>query len=121
MKYRMKFSLILMGVLLLTPPAMALEGPLMKGKALALLCNSPKPDDQFSCQSYIAGIVDYHNLIKSLGASPGVDFCIPPGATMSEIKQIVIRYIALHTEHQDFIAAPGVAMGLYSAYPCKGR
>ena len=122
MNYRTALlTFFLTASLLGASPAIALEGPLMKGKTLGLLCNSAKQDDQFSCQSYIAGIIDYHNLIKSLGSAPSVDFCIPQAATMSQLKSVVTTYIAAHSEHQDFIAAPGVAMGLYNAYPCKKR
>jgi hypothetical protein len=110
-------------VLLASPmtakPAWALDGALMKGKSLEVLCNSKKTDDLFSCQSYIAGIIDYQDLLKSLGSAPTVDFCIPRPTTMAQIKQVVLQYIAAHSEHQDFIAAPGVAMALYNAYPCR--
>ena len=108
-------------VLFAPVPAHAIEGPFMKGRALQLLCTSSKDDDQFSCQSYIAGIVDYHNLLKSLGAAPSVDFCVPAAASMAQIKQVVTLYIASHTEHQDFIASPGVVMALYNAYPCAKK
>jgi hypothetical protein len=114
------FYLIILMVLCLTPlSAHALDGPLMKGKALQLLCSSNKAEDQFSCQSYIAGIVDYHNLLKSLGAAPSVDFCVPQNVPMAQMKQVVLSYITAHTEHQDFIASPGVVMALYNAYPCQ--
>jgi hypothetical protein len=96
-------------------------GALMTGKSLSLLCSSDKQDDVFSCQNYIAGIVDYHRLLKSLGNAPSVDFCPPPTATLDQMRRIVAAYIQKHTEHQDFIAAPGVAMSLYAAYPCAGR
>jgi Rap1a immunity proteins len=114
-------SLFLCMALWAIPQAHALDGALMTGKTLTLLCTSSKDDDQFSCQSYIAGIIDYHNLVKSLGTAPSVNFCIPKEVTMGQLKQIVTTYIIAHTEHQDFIAAPGVAMGLYNAYPCKKR
>lgn len=113
--------LMLVVILFAAPSAHAARGALVTGKNLALLCNSQKSDDQFSCQSYIAGIIDYHNLIKSLGSAPSVDFCIPDAATMGDLKAVVTRYIMSHSEHQDFIAAPGVAMGLYNAFPCKKR
>jgi hypothetical protein len=109
---------LLMALLFAPISARALDGPLMKGRALQLLCTSSKTDDLFSCQSYIAGIIDYHNLLKSLGAAPSVDFCVPQAVTMSQLKQVVTIYIAAHTEHQDFIASPGVVMALYNAYPC---
>lgn len=124
MRYlRQPFTILITTLLLLgaSTQAHAIEGPLMKGKSLALLCASSKQDDQFSCQSYIAGIIDYHNLIKSLGSAPSVDFCLTPQVTMAQLKLVVVRYLSAHSEHQDFIAAPGVAMALYNAYPCKKR
>lgn len=102
-------------------PAKAVEGALMTGKTLALLCNSAKEEDQFSCQSYIAGVIDYHRLLKSLGAAPSVDFCIPRETKMIQIKSTIVQYMIKHTEHQDFIAAPGVAMSLFNAWPCAKR
>lgn len=93
----------------------------MTGKALALLCMSEKESDIFACQTYIAGVVDYHHLIKGLGTAPSVNFCLPPGITMAQIKQIVTRYLVQRTEHHDFIAAPAVSLALYNMYPCKGR
>lgn len=91
----------------------------MTGKTLNLLCQSTKADDQYSCQSYIAGVIDYHRLIKSLGTAPSVDFCLPRDVKMGQITAVVTRYITTHTEHQDYIAAPAVAMSLFNAYPCK--
>lgn len=101
--------------------AHAVEGALMTGKTLSLLCSSAKPEDRFACQTYIGGVVDYHRLVKSLGTAPSVDFCLPKTLKMEQITGIVTKYIMTHTEHQDFIAAPAVAMSLYNTYPCKKR
>jgi len=92
---------------------------LMTGKMLGLLCTSKEKEDQNSCQSYIAGVVDYHTLLKSLGTAPSVNFCLPHDITMAQIKLIVTRYVLQRTEHRDFIAAPAVAMALFNAYPCQ--
>lgn len=94
-------------------------GALMTGKALYLFCTSRKAQDQFTCQSYIAGVIDYHRLLRGLGTAPTVDFCLPPALDMAHIKKIVAAYLASRTEHRDFVAAPAVAMSLYGAYPCK--
>lgn len=100
-------------------PVAAMDGALMTGRTLSLLCNSAKAEDQFACQSYIAGVIDYHRLIKSLGTAPSVDFCLPKELKMEQIKMMVTQYVVTHTEHQDFIAAPAVAMSLFNKYPCK--
>ncbi len=72
-----------------------------------------------ACQAYIAGVLDYHNLIRSLGTSPSVDFCVPEDVSMHEIHKNVVNYIhENHHEQGPFIAAPGVALALFQAYPC---
>ncbi len=96
-------------------------GALMTGKTLYLLCTSNKADDQFACQSYIAGVIDYHRLLRGLGSAPTVDFCLPQAIDMTQIKQIVSGYLGSRTEHRDFVAAPAVAMSLYGVYPCDKK
>jgi hypothetical protein len=84
-----------------------------KGKELT-------PGGHITCQSYIAGVVDYHNLIHSLGTSPSVDFCVPENASLEMLQEIVVRYIAQNKEaHGPFVASPAVALALFEAFPCK--
>jgi hypothetical protein len=73
-----------------------------------------------ACQSYISGVLDYHQLIRSLGTAPSVDFCVPEGTSLRMIQDKIASYL-LGNKHEQgaFIAAPGVALGLYKAYPCK--
>ena len=74
-----------------------------------------------ACQAYIAGVLDYHNLIRSLGSSPSVDFCVPEDVDMNDLQVRVRSYIFRNrSEHVGFVAAPGVAMALLEYYPCKG-
>lgn len=73
-----------------------------------------------ACQAYIAGIMDYHALIKSMGTAPSVDFCVPDKMPMNRIQHSVQSYILKNQkQHSSFIAAPGVALGLYNAFPCQ--
>lgn len=102
-------------------PAHAVNGALMTGKALAGLCSSKEEKDVFACQTYIAGVIDYHRLIRGLGVVPSVDFCLPKEMTMDQVRRIVYGYTVRHSEHHDFIAAPAVAMSLYQRYPCAKR
>ena len=82
--------------------------------------NEITPGGHIACQAYIAGILDYHTLIKSLGVAPGIDFCVPKDATMGGIQNKVQSYVLRNRkQHSGFIAAPGVALGLHGAYPCK--
>lgn len=80
------------------------------------------PGGHIACQSYIAGVLDYHNLLRSLGAAPSIDFCVPESTTLEELHIRVYSYIFKHRkEHGAFTAAPAVALALNQAYPCKQK
>ena len=100
---------------------LASSGALMTGKNLALLCGSKKSDDQFACQNYIAGVIDYHRLLRGLGTAPSVDFCVPATIDMRTVRTVVLRYLLARSESHDFVAAPAVAMSLYNTWPCGKR
>lgn len=96
------------------------------GSYLLYVCSSDKdgkelvPGGHITCQSYIAGVVDYHNLIHSLGTSPSVDFCVPQEASLKTLQQIIVRYISKNkAEHGPFVASPAVALALFEAFPCR--
>ena len=78
------------------------------------------PGSHVACQAYIAGILDYHALIRSMGVAPSVDFCVPEGESLYDIQKQVVGYLVRNKQEQGpFIAAPGVALALFNAYPCK--
>lgn len=95
------------------------------GDYLLQVCASDKngkelsPGSHIACQAYVAGILDYHSLMRSLGAAPSLDFCVPEEENLYEIQGKVVSYIYRNRHEQGpFIASPGVAMALYQAYPC---
>ncbi len=117
--------LILGGLLVITLKPLSVNAARFSGAYLLYVCSSDGvgkelvPGGHGVCQSYIAGIVDYHTLIKSLGTAPSVDFCLPKEITMNELHRIVANYLRLNrSQHEDFIAAPAVGLALYNAYPC---
>jgi hypothetical protein len=98
------------------------------GDYLLYVCDSDKdgkettPGGHIACQAYIAGVIDYHNLVRSLGTAPSVDFCIPESVDMNVLQEQVRAYILRHRyQHGKFVAAPGVALALYENYPCGKR
>lgn len=98
------------------------------GQYLLQVCASDKngrelsPGSHIACQGYIAGIIDYHSLLKTLGTAPGIDFCIPETVGLNEIQKRVTAYL-FRNKHQQgpFIASPAVALALHQAYPCKKK
>lgn len=106
------------GFALCTHPAQA---AFMTGKTLLGLCASTDAENVFSCENYIAGVVDYHILVRSLGTAPSVDFCLPKDVRMQQLRQIVTNHLAKHPEQQNFVAAPAVTLSLYGTYPCAAK
>lgn len=71
------------------------------------------------CQSYIAGIVDTHNMMRSISNDfPSADFCVPHDATLNELHNVVLDYLRSNHQHDNFIAAPAVVTALFQVYPC---
>lgn len=111
-------------IMLWPPAAMAAR---FSGEYLIYVCASDKDGKEVVkgghgvCQSYIAAVIDYHNLIHSLGTAPTVDFCVPENVGMNTLQKQVYAYMVKNKkEHTGFVAAPGVALALYAYYPCSG-
>lgn len=120
----LKVSFLLLAFFLFT--ALPVNAARFSGDYILQVCASDKNGKEFTpgghtaCQAYISGIIDYHYLIRSLGTSPSVEFCVPENTTLSEIQSKVVAYVARNRHEQGpFIAAPAVALALYAAYPCK--
>jgi hypothetical protein len=78
------------------------------------------PGSHIACQAYIAGILDYHSVLKTLGTAPSVDFCVPDDVGLNEVQKKVTAYLFRNKHEQGpFIASPAVALALFQAYPCK--
>jgi len=119
-------ALIWCGILLFLAPS-SLHAAEFSGKYLLHICSSDKAGNELiagghtACQAYIAGIIDYHNLIKSLKTAPGLDFCIPKDTPLSLIQQGLVLYLLKNGQHDDFIASPAVAIALNQMYPCRKK
>ena len=82
-------------------------------------CTGKNIEDKKICHGYIAGIIDYHNLARSLGTAPTVNFCVPQHLTISEVTFKVMSYLRTAPQHDYFIASPAVALALYHSFPCS--
>lgn len=71
------------------------------------------------CVGYVAGVIDYHVVMQSLGTNPTTDFCLPKEMKVEEAAVSVIAYIKAHPNQAGFIAAPAVALALNALYPCR--
>ncbi len=115
-------------LLCVAPVAQAQEtGPLFSGAYLRDLCASNKlgmetvKGGHTACQAYIAGVIDYHDLLRSLNTAPSIDFCVPNTAKMNDLQKTVWRYLQLNQQHNAFSAAPAVTLALFEKYPCPSK
>ncbi len=75
---------------------------------------------KIACQSYISGVIDYHNTLRAMGLTTDMNFCISEEVTLNEIHLRVLAYLYKRKKlHRKFVAAPGVAMALFELYPCR--
>ena len=106
--------------------ALPVKAAEFSGNYLLSMCSSDAKGNELTsgghiaCQAYISGVLDYHNLIHSLGTAPSIDFCVPDTATLNDLQAIVTRYLSKNRNaHGSFTAAPAVALALFNAYPCR--
>tara|TARA_R110001592_G_scaffold20926_5_gene84585 strand:- start:22346 stop:22717 length:372 start_codon:yes stop_codon:yes gene_type:complete len=118
------FALIL-GASCLSLRASPVYAAQFSGEYLIKVCSVDKygkeiiTGGKIACQSYIAGVIDYHNMLRSMDLTSDMNFCIPKKVTLNEIQLRVLEYMYKRAKlHRKFIAAPGVAMALFSIYPC---
>ncbi len=74
---------------------------------------------KIACQSYISGVIDYHDTMSAMDLPLNFRFCIPEKETLNSIHAKVLAYMRSKAKlHRKFVAAPGVAMALLNIYPC---
>ncbi len=101
-----------------------LPGALVSGAYLHEVCKRDKNGKEMvkgghiACQSYIVGIIDYHNLLRSLGTAPSIDFCVPNTIDKGILQDVVWKYLRTNEHHGPFIAAPAVSLALFESFPC---
>jgi hypothetical protein len=118
----MRAILLVLAVLLFPASAGAAQ---VSGDYLMSVCAMDKdgkeivPNGHVTCQSYIAGVMDYHSFTKSLGIASSFDFCIPKDLSLFEIHTKVQAFLLKHAaQYGPFIASPAVMVALNEAYPC---
>lgn len=126
----MKFIiLITFFALFLVPfPLRAQEsGAYISGSYLLNICKREQDGSETAlgastaCQAYIAGIIDYHKLLRSLGTAPSLDFCVPNTASLNQLQKLIWKYLEKNAHHDAFNAAPAVVLALFEKYPCPRR
>ncbi len=79
------------------------------------------PGAHTACQSYIAGVIDYHNMLRSMKIAPEINICVPEGVSMNQLHLVVLKYLERNSQHDSFVVAPAVLLALYEKYPCDTK
>ncbi len=109
----------------LAAQAQSETGPLFSGAYLLELCKKDAVGGEMvkgghtACQAFIAGVIDYQDLLRSLGTRTSVDMCVPNTVEMNDLHDIVLEYLKINAQHDNFGAAPAVALALSAAFPCE--
>lgn len=91
------------------------------GAELIEKCRSERPEDRQACFGYVAGVIDYHVVMQSLGTAPTIDFCLPSDMPVTAAALTVIKYMAEAPQNGSFIASSAVVMALNKTFPCAKR
>ena len=117
MRMRIKTIIFTFTLFMLLPQRQA-AAQYVTGADLLALCTSDEPRKIYSCMNYVAGVIDYHIVMQSLGTGPTTDFCLPTNLRLEAATVTVMSYLKKSPMHQAFIAAPAVIMALTERYPC---
>ncbi len=112
------FSILLCSIFIFSQPKSA-NAAYMTSFDLLKLCYSKNSNDVELCYGYIAGIIDYHNLTRSLGTAPTIDFCVPAHIKLNDVAIRVANYLSTETQNDPFISSPAVALAFFNLFPCK--
>lgn len=105
------------GVFLMASPRPA-AAIYVSGADLVSNCLSDKKQDVYACVHYVAGVIDYHTVMQSVGTAPSLPFCIPPNVSVTEAAFTVLTFLRAQPMHQGFVAAMAVPIALNKTYPC---
>lgn len=90
----------------------------MSSADLSARCQSDRSEDIHACTSYVAGVIDYHLLLQSLGTNPTMPFCMPESINMQQAAVIVMAYLKTAPQHDAFVAASAIPLAINKAFPC---
>jgi hypothetical protein len=106
---------VLFALLLLPCPAEAIY---MTAKELDQSCMADDDRNTWYCLGYIAGVIDYHVMMQSLGTAPTIDFCLPASVSVQQAAVTVLSYLKRTPQNGDFIAASTIPLALHDSFPC---
>ena len=81
-------------------------------------CADNKAEFYRQCVGYIAGVNDSHKTIQNWD-NQAPYYCLPSGASMGQLTQVVINYLKLKPEELHLSASGRVLNAFILAFPCE--
>lgn len=121
----MRYVILIMLLIGLSSPAVAKTTSYMRSIDLLSMCRNKDENSTLNlssfCETYIAGVIDMHNMMRSMDFTTPVTFCIPEQYSIRQVSEIVLNDLSASPQHDHFIAAPAVTLSLFKAFPCKTK
>jgi hypothetical protein len=80
------------------------------------LYSACRADPSGLCLGYVAGAYDQMQIDEKLGLKDM--YCVPPSATLKQMRDVVTRYLAAHSDKRAYSAAQEVGNAFNDAWPC---
>jgi hypothetical protein len=88
------------------------------GNSLFEKCSASRDTPYYAaCLGYVTGVVDTLNMMQGLNLGTAV--CVPNGATVSQIVDVVAQRLRDHPEARHYAAAFQALLALRQSFPCK--
>ena len=93
------------------------------GNRLYEWCATPEGDPRYSwssinCNGYVTGVIDSLEVAEKAGSGP-ITVCVPSGATVQQVRDVVLKYLTNHPEQRHTAAAILTILALREAFPCS--
>ena len=101
------------------------NGSFKTGNDLYSVCKAEKGSrfyefEQTTCLEYVTGVFDSFSTSFGVGLMPRT-FCSPSSVTVSQLKDIAVRYLEQNPSSRHISAAALVMISFKEAFPCKSE
>lgn len=103
--------------------AVLAQPDLTSGNYWGRTCRSADATDQISCAAFVLGAINGVEAGEALQKMAGGKrlWCIPPGVTAEQHKDIALRYLDQHPEHRHWSFALIVVLSGMDFFPCAEK
>jgi hypothetical protein len=107
----MRGAVLVLAIVMAACAAQAQRVSNVKGATLLQNCTGPST---LACDAYVDGFGD---AIEAEGKASAVA-CIPPSVTGTELRDVLVKFLKDHPEHQHEKASKLAKQAFGKAYPC---